>query len=93
MAVFSSGLSKSSVSFFFSLCLCVTLFLISSRAFPDYPGGTSRQRWLRNLLRREMETQGFDVYEFEWWHFDHGDWQEYPILNATFDALQNKSDQ
>jgi len=65
----------------------------SPRAFPDYPGGTSRQRWLRDLLRREMEAQGFDVYEFEWWHFDHRDWQEYPILNQSFDALGIKSDQ
>ena len=23
----------------------------SPRSFPDYPGGTSRQRWLRDLLR------------------------------------------
>lgn len=65
----------------------------SPRAFPDYPGGTSRQRWLRNLLRREMEAQGFDVYAFEWWHFDHRDWQEYQILNTSFDALSLKSDQ
>ena len=59
----------------------------SDRSFPDYPGGTSRQRWLRELLRKEMEAQGFDVYEFEWWHFDHRDWKQYPILNQTFDEL------
>ncbi|GMR22075.1 MAG: hypothetical protein BMS9Abin37_0403 [Acidobacteriota bacterium] len=59
----------------------------SDRSFPDYPGGTSRQRWLRELLRKEMEAQGFDVYEFEWWHFDHRDWRKYAILNQTFDEL------
>ena len=59
----------------------------SERSFPDYPGGTSRQRWLRELLRKAMEAQGFDVYEFEWWHFDHRDWRKYPILNQTFDQL------
>ena len=59
----------------------------SPRSFPDYPGGTSRQRWLRELLRRAMEAEGFTVYEAEWWHFDHEDWREYALQNATFDEL------
>lgn len=54
----------------------------SERAYPDYPGGTSEQRWLRELLRDAMETQGFNVYEFEWWHFDFRDWRKYPIQNT-----------
>jgi serine beta-lactamase-like protein LACTB len=60
----------------------------SDRAYPDYPGGTSRQRWHRDLLRRALETQGFTVYEAEWWHFDYRDWRRYPILNLTFEELQ-----
>ena len=59
----------------------------SPRSFPDYPGGTSRQRWQRNLLRRTMEAEGFQVYEAEWWHFDHETWREYRIQNARFDEL------
>lgn len=59
----------------------------SERAFPDYPGGTSRQRWLRELLREAMEDQGFEVYEWEWWHFDYGDWSRYPVQNDRFDAI------
>jgi D-alanyl-D-alanine dipeptidase len=59
----------------------------SPRSFPDYPGGTSRQRWLRERLRRAMEAQGFTVYEAEWWHFDHDDWREYRIQNLTFDRI------
>lgn len=53
----------------------------SDRSYPDYPGGTSLQRWNRKLLRRAMEEQGFTVYEAEWWHFDYRDWRFYPILN------------
>ena len=30
---------------------------------------------------------GFTVYEAEWWHFDHDDWREYAIQNATFGEL------
>jgi CubicO group peptidase (beta-lactamase class C family)/D-alanyl-D-alanine dipeptidase len=59
----------------------------SPRSYPDYPGGNSRQRWLRDLLRRTMEDEGFTVYEAEWWHFDHDDWREYAIQNATFGEL------
>ena len=51
------------------------------RAYPDYPGGTSRQRHLREVLRRAMEAEGFTVYEHEWWHFDHAAWQGYGIGN------------
>lgn len=59
----------------------------SPRAYPDYPGGTSRQRWHRDLLRRAMEAQGFTVYEAEWWHFDYADWKQYPIGNVDFSKI------
>ena len=59
----------------------------SPRSFPDYPGGTARQRWHRELLRRVMESEGFIVYAFEWWHFDYRDWRRYPVLNLRFEQL------
>ena len=59
----------------------------SDRANPWYPGGTSEERWLRDTLRRAMEAQGFTVYEHEWWHFDHGAWREYPVLNQPFENV------
>ena len=62
---------------------------MSERSYAGYPGGTSRQRWHRELLRRVMESEGFLVYPFEWWHFDYGDWQKYPILNITFEKLSS----
>jgi CubicO group peptidase (beta-lactamase class C family)/D-alanyl-D-alanine dipeptidase len=60
---------------------------MSDRSYPDYLGGTSLQRWHRDLLRRAMEAEGFSVYDAEWWHFDYRDWREYPILNLTFEQL------
>jgi CubicO group peptidase (beta-lactamase class C family)/D-alanyl-D-alanine dipeptidase len=62
----------------------------SDRSYPDYLGGTSLQRWHRDLLRRAMEAEGFTVYEAEWWHFDYRDWRHYPILNQTFEQLATK---
>ncbi|MGH9945065.1 MAG: serine hydrolase, partial [Pyrinomonadaceae bacterium] len=59
----------------------------TDRSYPDYPGGTSLQRWHRELLRDAMEAEGFTVYEVEWWHFDFKDWQQYPIENVPFDRL------
>jgi len=62
---------------------------MSPRSFPNYPGGSSLQRWHRDLLRRAMESEGFTVYEAEWWHFDYKDWREYPILNVPFEKLDS----
>lgn len=60
----------------------------SPRSFPLYPGGTSRQRWYRDQLRRAMEAEGFTVYEYEWWHFDYRDWKKYRIGNVTFEEIE-----
>ena len=58
------------------------------RALSDYPGGTSRQRWHRALLRRVLEAEGFTVNPSEWWHFDFRDWQRYQILNVPFERVR-----
>jgi D-alanyl-D-alanine dipeptidase len=62
----------------------------TDRAYPNYAGGTSRQRWHRALLRRAMEAQGFSVYDAEWWHFDYHDWQRYPIGNTVFEDIPRR---
>ena len=60
---------------------------MSERAYPGYRGGTAEQRAHRELLRQAMESEGFEVFESEWWHFDHRDWRKYPILNLSFDEI------
>jgi CubicO group peptidase (beta-lactamase class C family)/D-alanyl-D-alanine dipeptidase len=60
---------------------------MTDRSYPLYPGGTTSQRWHRDLLRRAMEAEGFTVYDAEWWHFDYKDWKSYPIGNLTFEQL------
>jgi D-alanyl-D-alanine dipeptidase len=59
----------------------------SHRSYSDYEGGTSRQRWHRDLLRRVMEAQGFTVNSGEWWHFDHREWTEYGIQNEIVSEI------
>jgi D-alanyl-D-alanine dipeptidase len=60
---------------------------MSPRSFPTFPGGTSLQRWHRDLLRFAIEPEGFTVDDNEWWHFDYKDWPRYPILNFPFENL------
>jgi len=59
----------------------------TSRAYADYPGGTSRARHFRDLLRRTMETHGFAVNPTEWWHFDFRGWRDYGVLNTPFEGV------
>ncbi|HEY2376562.1 MAG TPA: serine hydrolase [Gemmatimonadaceae bacterium] len=61
----------------------------TERAYAEYPGGTSLQRWYRELLRQAMEAQGFTVNPQEWWHFDHEDWRKYRIGNVPFSQIKN----
>lgn len=60
---------------------------MSERSYPRYTGGSTEQRERRDLLRREMEQQGFSVNPSEWWHFDYRDWKEYGIQNVPFEQL------
>ena len=60
----------------------------TDRAFPYYYGGTTKQRWLRDLLRKNMESEGFSVYKYEWWHFDYKDWGKYGIGNLKFENIK-----
>lgn len=60
---------------------------MSERSYPTFKGGTAEQRRTRDLLRAAMEAEGFHVNEYEWWHFDYKDWQQYPILNRSFAEL------
>jgi D-alanyl-D-alanine dipeptidase len=62
----------------------------TDRAYPNYPGGTSLERWHRDFLRAAMESEGFTVYEAEWWHFDYKDWQKYRIGNVRFEEISSR---
>lgn len=64
----------------------------TDRAYPNYPGGTSLQRWHRKLLRDAMESEGFTVFEAEWWHFDYKDWRNYRIGDVRFEDISQRSD-
>lgn len=60
---------------------------MSELAYPDYKGGTYEERKLRDLLRSTMETEGFTVFKYEWWHFDYKDFESYAIQNVRFEDI------
>jgi D-alanyl-D-alanine dipeptidase len=60
----------------------------TERAAADFAGGTSLQRWHRELLRAAMRAQDFHALPAEWWHFDHRTWRRYPVLDLTFEELE-----
>jgi D-alanyl-D-alanine dipeptidase len=62
---------------------------MTERAYAHYAGGTAEERARRDLLRRAMVKQGFEVNPTEWWHFDYKEWRLYPILNIPFEELKN----
>jgi zinc D-Ala-D-Ala dipeptidase len=64
---------------------------MSERAYADYKGGKPEETKLRDLLRAEMEKEGFIVYEYEWWHFDYKDWQLYAVQNIRFEDIWGKN--
>jgi len=59
----------------------------TERAGAKYNGGSSESRRLRDILRATMASEGFNVIDEEWWHFDYQDWRSYPILNISFEDL------
>lgn len=61
----------------------------SESAHADYAGGTAEERTHRELLRRTMEAEDFFVCPNEWWHFDHKDWRQYPIMNVPFSEIKD----
>ena len=62
----------------------------TSRASPDYKGGTDEERSNRDMLRHMMESVGFTVNPNEWWHFDFKDWQQYAIYDISFSEVGKK---
>jgi D-alanyl-D-alanine dipeptidase len=56
---------------------------LSLRAYTDFPGGTSEQRWHRDLLLQAMEADEFWSMRSQWWRYDFTDGRKYPISNAV----------
>ena len=54
----------------------------SVRQYASFAGGTTLERYRRDLLRSAMQMTGFTASETEWWHFDYGDIKGFAHLNV-----------
>jgi len=43
----------------------------------------------RNFLISVMKHFGFTVYHYEWWHFDFNGWENFPLMDLTFEELEH----
>ena len=41
----------------------------------------------RENLKKIMIENGFEPYQYEWWHYNFVGWENYPILDVDFDEL------
>ena len=60
----------------------------TERAYPNYMGGTKRQRDIRDKLIEVMENNEFTVYEYEWWHFNFNKCTS-GIMNFSFQEIDS----
>ena len=61
---------------------------MTERSHINYECASAESKRLRGILKTAMESEGFAVYEPEWWHYDYKDWKEYPILNVSFTEIK-----
>ncbi len=59
----------------------------SERAHHDYAGASAKARANRAKLKALMVKHGFEPLANEWWHYDFGGWQNYPISNESFQDI------
>ena len=62
----------------------------TERAYPNYMGGSKKQRDIRDMLIQVMERYDFTVYEYEWGHFNYNGCDS-GIMNFSFEELDSIS--
>lgn len=60
----------------------------TERAYPNYMGGSKKQRDIRDILIKVMEKNDFTVYEYEWWHFNYNKCDS-GIMNYSFSEIDS----
>lgn len=60
----------------------------TKKAHPDYPNFPEEVLKNRALLFAVLSHFGFTHYPTEWWHFDYQGWQQYPLMDLSFEELE-----
>jgi D-alanyl-D-alanine dipeptidase len=59
----------------------------TERSYQSFDKCTPLQAANRKLLRDVMTSNGFQIYPYEWWHFDFVGWEKYEIMDIDFEVL------
>ena len=59
----------------------------SEKAHPSFQMAADTMLQNRDYLINIMTKHGFRVYPYEWWHFDYQGWEDYKLLDLSFDDL------
>ncbi|MCA1763105.1 MAG: undecaprenyl-diphosphate phosphatase, partial [Cryomorphaceae bacterium] len=60
----------------------------SEAAAADYQNLPAEVLKNRSMLIGVMDHFGFDVLSTEWWHFDFRGWENYPLMDLSFESLR-----
>lgn len=59
----------------------------TERAIPGYQGASPIEKKNRKLLTDIMTRHGFTIYSSEWWHYDFNGWQQFGLMDLSFEQL------
>ncbi|MBS1958969.1 MAG: M15 family metallopeptidase [Bdellovibrionales bacterium] len=60
---------------------------MNERAYTEYLGGLPEPRLKRDLLQTTMKEHHFTSIKVEWWHFNHRDQLQWPVLDLPFTEI------
>lgn len=63
----------------------------SEKAHPDYTNLPDTVLANRALLFSVMSHFGFTHYPSEWWHFDHIGWEDFQLMNISFEDIESRN--
>lgn len=60
----------------------------SERAYHNYQGGDPAALSNRKILREAMEEAGFQIFIYEWWHYDYQGWEQCKTYDIWHDEIR-----
>lgn len=65
----------------------------SKRAYHSYTGGKKVALANREILKKAMVEAGFEVYPWEWWHFDFKGWEKCYTYDLTHPRVRKANEE
>jgi D-alanyl-D-alanine dipeptidase len=60
----------------------------SERAYHNFQGGPAIALKNRAILRDAMVEAGFEIFRFEWWHYDFKGWESCPTYDLWHSEIR-----